>query len=139
MGRNGDAPEMWRLTTSTVSATCTEAVPVQESLWKFMPTTTTSRGPAVKIIRLFLLPLFLRLFLTPQSTLVVFHLSFLDLLLASHTTNPLWSPLHPTRNQGGYSFFFFFCPFLSLVGWWECFGKVKGKELKILVSMCCFE
>jgi hypothetical protein len=130
MGRNGDAPEMWRLTTSTVSATCTEAVPVQESLWKFMPTTTTSRGPAVKIIRLFLLPLFLRLFLTPQSTLVVFHLSFLDLLLASHTTNPLWSPLHPTRNQGGYSFFFFFLPFF-LCGWLVgMFWKSKGKRIE---------
>lgn len=136
MGRNGDAPEMWRLTTSTVSATCTEAVPVQESLWKFTPATTTSRGPAVKIIRLFLLPLVLWLLLTPQSTLVVFHLSFLDLLLVSHTTSPLWSPLHPTRNQGGYNFFFFL---LSLVSWWERFGKVKGKELKILVSICCFE
>lgn len=132
MGRNGDAPEMWRLITSTVSATCTEAVPVQESLWKFMPTTTTSRGPAVKIISLFLLPLFL----TPQSTLVPFHLSFLDLLPVSRTTiSLLLSPLHPTKNQGGYNFF----PFTSLVGWWECFGKEQGKEFKILASTCCFE
>ena len=131
MGRNGDAPEMWRLITSTVSAICTEAVPVQESLWKFMPTTTTSRGPAVKIISLFLLPLFL----TPQSTLVPFHLSFLDLLPVScTTTSPLLSPLHPTKNQGGYNFF----PIYES-GWWECFGKEQGKEFKILASTCCFE
>lgn len=126
MGRNGDAPEMWRLTISTVSATCTEGVPVQESLWKFMPTTTTSRGPAVKIIRLFLLPLFLWLFLTPQSTLVVFHLSFLGILTVSHTTSPLWSPLHHTKNQGGYNFFFPFYESGWLVG---MFWKRKGKRI----------
>lgn len=34
--RNGDALEMWRPIRNTVSATCTEAVPVQESMWKFI-------------------------------------------------------------------------------------------------------
>lgn len=40
---------MWRLTRSTASATCTEAVPVQESMWNFMSTTTitTSTTPTI--------------------------------------------------------------------------------------------
>lgn len=33
---------MWRLIRSTASVTCTEAVPVQESMWNFMSTTTTT-------------------------------------------------------------------------------------------------
>jgi hypothetical protein len=133
MGRNGGAQEMWHLTTSTVSATCIEGVPVQESLWKFIPTMktstttiTSSRGLAVKIIKLFLLllPLLPWLFQTKQSTPLVFHLSFLDLLLLSNTTSLLWHPLHHTRNPGGYfSFSIFHFMTHGLLG-----GKVGEKE-----------
>ena len=42
MGRNGGALEMWHLITSTVNVTYIEAVPVQESLWKFIPKLKTS-------------------------------------------------------------------------------------------------
>lgn len=64
MVKNGDVQEMWLQTTSTVSAICTEGVPVQESLWKLTPRPplplasitilTKSRGLAMSAI-LFLL------------------------------------------------------------------------------------
>ncbi|KAG6693040.1 hypothetical protein I3842_10G144100 [Carya illinoinensis] len=79
-------------------------VPFQESLWKFKQTaaaSTAARGPALKIIVLFLL-LLTFLFLDPQSTTMVFHLSFLDLLLVPHSTGRTRSRLLPTWIQGWY-------------------------------------
>lgn len=130
---------MWRLIISTVSATCTEAVPVQESLWKFMRTTAaaTSRGSAAKIIMLFLLALLLWRVLTPQSTPMGLHLIFLDLLLASHSTSLLWSPFRHTRNRGGLYFLSFGNPlYLSLYdsGWLvRMHEKRKGKRFNLLL------
>ncbi|XP_058104689.1 growth-regulating factor 6 isoform X2 [Magnolia sinica] len=45
MERNGDALRMWCRIKSTVSATCIEAVNVQESLWKAIPLPTTTPTP----------------------------------------------------------------------------------------------
>ena len=43
MARNGGAQKTWLLIISIVSTTCTEAVPVQESLWKFKPVSSARR------------------------------------------------------------------------------------------------
>lgn len=115
MERNGGVQEMWRLTRSTVSAICTEDVPVQESMWKFMPT-PQPRGFAMTSIKL-LLPCHRQLcqFLTPHpSTRMFARLSLLNLLF-NHTINLLcfwigtlsrlqlsilWTLLHQTESLG---------------------------------------
>lgn len=87
---------MWRLIRNTVSVTCTEAVPVQESMWKFMSTPTPTRGLAMIIIIIMLFLLHLLQLLTPQSTTtMVLNLSFLELLLLCHTISPLFSLINP--------------------------------------------
>lgn len=89
---------MWLLTTSTVSAICIEAVPVQESLWKLTPTplplastttitTTKSKGLAMSVIIPLLHLMLLWLFPIPLPEKVNLHPIFLGLLPLSHTLN----------------------------------------------------
>lgn len=48
MGRSGGARETWLQTRSTASGTATKQNPVQESLWNYLPTTTTMPTPPIK-------------------------------------------------------------------------------------------
>ena len=63
MVRNGGVREMWRPTRNTVSATCTGAAPVQESLWKLKTVAKISRKLALSKAMFLLVLLFLFLFL----------------------------------------------------------------------------
>ena len=131
MVRNGDVLEMWLLTISIASAICIEAVPVQESLWKFTPTppppppppstiaSINSRGLAM-IVTLFLPLVLLWLFLIPQQGKMDLHpIFFLLLLSLSHTLNlsfllttlvsklqilTPWLPFPQIRNPGELKF-----------------------------------
>lgn len=65
MVRNGGVREMWRPTRNTVSATCTGAAPVQESLWKLKTPLKISRNLAP------IKPMFLAVLLFPLNSLLL--------------------------------------------------------------------